>query len=107
MGTKHQIYGHILMSLSAINAIVHPPIMYAQWKDYTGKALRKKPLFYQGISKKGAKLMSDLSDETLSITKFVEKETGLTLSTQHIFEWYKSCYGEECIVSMANPKSLL
>ena len=43
-------FGHILnMSLSAINAIVHPSIMYGKWKDYDGKPLDQKPLFYQGI----------------------------------------------------------
>eukprot|EP00483_Globobulimina_turgida_P011652 UN11674 len=40
--------------------------------------------------------MSSLSDEALEITRCVEKETGLTLVTQHIFDWYKSCYGPEC-----------
>jgi len=90
-------FGHILnMSLQAINAIVHPPIMYAKWKDYDGKPLDAKPLFYQGISDDGAKFMSDLSDEALKITKQVEKETGLTLKKQHIYDWYKSCYGAEC-----------
>eukprot|EP01083_Nonionella_stella_P207930 754924_1 len=73
--------GHILnMSLSAINAITHPPIMYAQWKDYKkGKILKKKPLFYQGITKQGAALLSTLSDEVINIIKCVEKDTGLKL----------------------------
>ena len=90
-------FGHILnMSLSAINAIVHPPIMYAKWKDFDGKPLDQKPLFYQGLDEEGADLMSKLSDETLVITKSIEQETGLSLVTQHIYEWYKSCYGDEC-----------
>jgi len=90
-------FGHILnMSLSAINAIVHPSIMYARWKDYDGKPLAEKPLFYQGIDEAAADMMSKLSDEALRITQSVEKATGLALKTQHIYEWYKTCYGTEC-----------
>ncbi len=89
--------GHILnMSLSAINAIVHPPIMYAQWKDYNGEILAEKPLFYQGITESGAQLLSDLSYEVINIIKCVEMETGLKLETQHIYDWFVQCYGKEC-----------
>eukprot|EP01083_Nonionella_stella_P013000 36713_1 len=89
--------GHILnMSLSAVNAIVHPSIMFARWRDYDGTPLDVKPLFYQGIDEDAAKLVSDLSDEALNITKCVEEETGLTLVTQHIYDWFKKCYGAEC-----------
>eukprot|EP01083_Nonionella_stella_P026213 72130_1 len=89
-------YGHVLnMSLSAISAIVHPSIMYSKWKDYDGKPLDEKPLFYQGLDQEAADRMTQLSNEALAITKNIEKETGLTLVAQPIFEWYKSCYGKE------------
>jgi len=104
-------YGHILnMSLSAINAIVHPSIMFGKWRSWDGKAMQEKPLFYQGIDEASANLMSQLSDEALHITRCIEKETGLTLKTQHIAEWYFSCYGADCTDSsslkgliMTNP----
>ena len=28
-------------------SIVHPPLMYARWKDWDGQPLAEKPLFYQ------------------------------------------------------------
>ena len=28
-------------------SIVHPPLMYARWKDWDGQPLSEKPLFYQ------------------------------------------------------------
>ncbi len=78
------------MSLSAINAIVHPPIMYSQWKNYNGEILSAKPLFYQEL------LSLILGDEVINIIKCVEMETCLTLVTQHIYDWFKQCYGNEC-----------
>jgi len=89
--------GHILnMSLSAIKAIVHPSIMYSKWKDYDGKPMDSEPLFYQGIDRNGSDMMSKLSGEVIEIIKCIEKETGLKLLTQHIYDWYISCYGKEC-----------
>jgi len=98
-------FGHILnMSLSAINAIVHPSIMFAKWRNYDGKAVfAQKPLFYQGMDAEAAEIMSTLSDETLRVTQCIEAQTGLALLTQHIYSWYKRCYGEEC----ADTSSLL
>ena len=31
----------------ATKSIVHPPLMHAKWKDWDGKPLQEKPLFYQ------------------------------------------------------------
>jgi hypothetical protein len=28
-------------------SIVHPPLMYAKWKDWDGQPMKEKPLFYQ------------------------------------------------------------
>mmetsp|Transcript_39153 Transcript_39153/g.62531 ORF Transcript_39153/g.62531 Transcript_39153/m.62531 type:complete len:422 (-) Transcript_39153:266-1531(-) len=101
-------FGHILnMSLSAVNAVVHPSIMYARWKDYDDKPMDAKPLFYQGIDEDAAKMLSDLSDEVLKITASVEKETGLSLKAQHIYDWYKSCYGKECSDTSSLYKTIL
>jgi len=98
-------FGHILnMSLSAINAIVHPSIMFAKWRRYDGKEVfARKPLFYQGMDAEAAAIMSTLSEETLRITQSIEAQTGLALLTQPIYSWYKRCYGDEC----ADTSSLL
>mmetsp|Transcript_2661 Transcript_2661/g.5042 ORF Transcript_2661/g.5042 Transcript_2661/m.5042 type:complete len:420 (+) Transcript_2661:100-1359(+) len=86
--------GHIFnMSLSVVGSIVHPSIMYAKWRNFDGKALTEKPLFYQGITEEDAKLMEQLSAEIITIIESVEKETGLTLLKEPIFGWYKNTYG--------------
>ena len=39
--------------------------------------------------------MQELSDEVIKVTKAIEKETGLTLKTVDIYDWFKNCYGKE------------
>ena len=60
---------HILSStLGTLGPVVHCSVMYDKWSDYDGKEeFDKKPLFYQGISKDGAKLMSGLRYQFKSI----------------------------------------
>ena len=42
------ISGHILgMTLMAVNAYVHPAILYGRWHNYNGEELAEAPLFYQ------------------------------------------------------------
>ena len=90
-------YGHIMsMSLSAMNAVAHPAIMYSKWMDWNGKPLDEKPLFYHGIDKETADNMIRLSDEVILITKYIEKEIGLKLNVPHIFDWYIQVYSKDC-----------
>ncbi len=54
-------YGHIIsMSLSAMNAVAHPAIMYAKWNQWDGKPLDEKPLFYHGVDQKTGDTMNEL-----------------------------------------------
>ena len=48
-------------SIGSANPVIHNAIMYNQWNNYDGTAkYKKKPLFYHGIDKIGATLMSNL-----------------------------------------------
>jgi len=90
-------YGHIMsMSLSAMNAVAHPAIMYAKWKNWNGKPLDNKPLFYHGVDKNTGDIMNKLSDQVILITKYIEKETGLNLNVPQIFDWFLQVYSTEC-----------
>jgi ketopantoate reductase len=92
-------HGHLLnMSLGAINAIVHPAIMYGRWASYDGKStFNEKPLFYQGITDNVAEnCLSALSNEVLMIKKTIEAEANIKLDIPHISQWYMDCYGKDC-----------
>lgn len=74
--------------------IVHPPILYGQWKDWDGKPVAEKPLFYQGLNELGANMLSKVSDELLAIGAAIQaKAPHLDMSgVLHIFDWYKKAY---------------
>mmetsp|Transcript_74076 Transcript_74076/g.66660 ORF Transcript_74076/g.66660 Transcript_74076/m.66660 type:complete len:419 (+) Transcript_74076:49-1305(+) len=101
-------YGHIMsMSLSAMNAVAHPAIMYSKWKDWNGKPLDEKPLFYHGVDKQTGDNMIELSDEVILITKYIEKEATLKLNVPHIFEWFLQVYSKECGDTSSLYKAML
>lgn len=74
--------------------VVHPPIMYGQWKDWDGKPVGEKPLFYQGLTPFAAELLSKCSDELIETGKAIQKAAPqLDMSgVLHIFDWYKKAY---------------
>mmetsp|Transcript_38220 Transcript_38220/g.62666 ORF Transcript_38220/g.62666 Transcript_38220/m.62666 type:complete len:436 (-) Transcript_38220:12-1319(-) len=87
-------YGHILsMSLSAMNAVAHPALLYAKWRNWDGVPLKEKPLFYHGVDKEAGDIMCSLSSQIIEIAKCVEQQTGVTLHVPHIFDWFLQVYG--------------
>nr|KAG5711699.1 hypothetical protein BaRGS_023463 [Batillaria attramentaria] len=86
-------------------AIVHPPLLYARWKDWDGQPLSEKPLFYQGLDEFGAACLSGVSDEVVATAKAIsEQKPELNQShVQHLLEWYRQDYRE----TVADPTSLL
>ncbi len=74
----------------ATKSIIHPPIMYGTWKDWDGKPLDKKPLFYQGMNEVMAKYLGGVSDELVATAKaIVEKKPEVNLSgVLHLYDWY-------------------
>jgi len=77
--------------------VVHPPIMYGQWKNWDGKAMKEKPLFYQGLNDEGAQLLSDCSDELLKAAAAFEKAAPHfdMRGVIHIMDWYKKAYPDD------------
>lgn len=86
-------------------SIVHPPILYAKWRDWDGQPLSEKPLFYQGLDELGAASLSGVSDEVVATAKAIsQKKPELSQShVQHLLEWYRQDYRE----TITDPTSLL
>ncbi|XP_041358346.1 opine dehydrogenase-like [Gigantopelta aegis] len=78
-------------------AIVHPPIMYARWKDWDGKPLDKVPLFYQGVDEMAAKYLSGVADELMATAKaFQSQNPKLDMShVIHLTDWYRQDYAKD------------
>lgn len=91
-----EIQNYIAVNLMA-KSIIHPPLMYGKWSLYDGTPLKEKPLFYQGVDEKQAKLLSGVSDECIAIGKAIEKQIpGIDMSEViHIFDWYLAYYADQ------------
>jgi hypothetical protein len=93
-----KVHGHILgMTLMAMNAYIHPSILYGRWHTYNGEELNEAPLFYQGIDQFAADTMSSVSDEVMATAKKImtkHKDVDLT-NVIHVFNWYLNCYADE------------
>lgn len=46
---------------------LHPPIMYAKWRDWDGQPLQAPPLFYQGVEENSVKYLNGVTDEMRDI----------------------------------------
>ncbi|XP_067678212.1 opine dehydrogenase [Haliotis asinina] len=74
----------------ATKSIIHPPIMYGKWKDWDGKPLDKKPLFYQGLDEDQARYLGGVSDELVATAKAIaaqKPEVDLS-GVLHLYDWY-------------------
>ncbi|XP_061191441.1 opine dehydrogenase-like isoform X2 [Saccostrea echinata] len=91
-----EIQNYIAVNLMA-KSIIHPPLMYGKWSTFDGTPLNEKPLFYQGVDEKQAKLLSDVSDECIAIGKAIEKQIpGMDMSDViHIFDWFLTYYADQ------------
>mmetsp|Transcript_31786 Transcript_31786/g.101257 ORF Transcript_31786/g.101257 Transcript_31786/m.101257 type:complete len:745 (+) Transcript_31786:64-2298(+) len=74
--------------------VVHPPIVYGQWKDWDGKPVAEKPLFYQGLTDFAADMLDRCSKELVETAAAIEKKAPhLDMSgVIHIYDWYKKAY---------------
>ncbi|XP_046566961.1 opine dehydrogenase [Haliotis rubra] len=74
----------------ATKSIIHPPIMYGKWKDWDGKPLDQKPLFYQGLDEGEARYLGGISDELVATAKAIatqKPEVDLS-GVLHLYDWY-------------------
>lgn len=77
--------------------IVHPPIIYARWKDWDGKPVAEKPLFYQGLDEFGAGCLTKVSAENIQIARTIEKQKKELKQTNvlELLDWYKKDYKDQ------------
>ena len=64
---------HFLELTMHTKSSLHPPIMFAKWKNWDRAALDTPPLFYQGIDEEAARYLQAVSDESLDITEAIAK----------------------------------
>ncbi len=100
------VSGHVLgITLRSPNASNHPPMMYSRWKDWDGRALAARPLFYEGIDAPGATLLSRVSEELVATAGHVMAARPGTDLAQVIpqYQWEIDYYGN----SISDPTNLL
>lgn len=99
-----EIQNYIAVNLMA-KSIIHPPLMYGQWRSFDGKPLKEKSLFYQGVDETQARLLSAVSDECIAIGKAIETQIPGTDMSEviHIFDWYLTYYADQ----ITNKSSLM
>ncbi|EDO47689.1 predicted protein [Nematostella vectensis] len=96
--TVLKVKGHTVgNTLMSVNAYIHSAILYDRWVDWDGKPLQEAPLFYQGISKRAADLLDDMSNEVLAIAKEITRRFPEVDMSQaiHIHDWYLRCYPDD------------
>ena len=75
------VSGHLLgVQLMSVNAYLHTSITYGQWEGWDGKPLAEAPLFYNGLTKSAASIISSVSDEVVNIAKGFAEKTGADMS---------------------------
>ncbi|KAK3091787.1 hypothetical protein FSP39_022617 [Pinctada imbricata] len=80
-------------------AFLHPAILYAKWKDWDGKAVTEKPLFYQGVDHTAAQYLSSSSEEMMSTAREIERQqSGVDMKdVVPLIDWYKNHYSDQLV----------
>lgn len=102
--TKLDVGKHYLAPILDTKSIVHPPIMYAKWRDWDGRHLSEKPLFYQGLDETQIKYLSGISDECVAAARAITaKRPDIDLSgVVHLQDCYRVDYKD----TIGDPTSL-
>ncbi len=91
--------GHILgiTLMAGLNGVVHPTIMHGRWHNWDGKPLDEPPLFYNGLDRPSANLMSDMSDEIVATAKAIMQQRPQVDLTNviHIYQWFMRSYYDD------------
>ncbi len=85
----------LAITLMAINAFTHPPLMFAKWRYWDGKPLAEEPLIYHSVEAAGAELLTLISQESVSISrKVMQSHPHEDLSeVVPMLEWDRTRYG--------------
>jgi hypothetical protein len=90
------------LSLANTGQLIHPGIMYSVFADRLGEVFPSEnevPLFYASVDETAAKVLSQMSDEVLTIKKVVENRLpGLKMpGVVHLSQWLNQAYGKEIL----------
>ncbi|XP_052778071.1 opine dehydrogenase-like [Mya arenaria] len=87
---------YVKLTLMA-KSTIHPPIMYARWKDWDGGPLESPPLFYQGVDETAAKYLDGVNNEVIATAERLSQKFP-----QHDFsgiptmqDWFIHHYGDQ------------
>lgn len=96
-----------VMSISLGNPgqVIHPGVTYSRWKDWDGKPMAEKPLFYHGATKLTEEVLNGISADITSICKALKaiNKKYDTSQVKTVFEWYMASYSD----SITDPSCLM
>ena len=92
-----ELVDHFLELTMHTKCSLHPPIMYARWRNWDGQSLDNPPLFYQGIDEEAAKYLDAVSEESLAIARELSKRCLKVNVSQigSVYQWLIDHYTEQ------------
>lgn len=91
----------LALSLANTGQLIHPGIMYGHFSEWDGLPLAQIPLFYHGLSNKGASALAKLDAEVQSIRSRLDSELEMT-AVRPLRDWLIHSYGS----AIADPSTL-
>lgn len=104
-----KVSGHMLgITLMALNAYSHPPIMYGRWHQWDGRPLAEPALFYREVDAFTGALLEGCSAEVVACAqKIMQLVPEVDLSgVIPMYEWDMACYGDR-ITDPTNQMTVL
>jgi hypothetical protein len=85
----------LALTLANTGQIIHPGIMYGLFVDWDGTAFGRDevPLFYHGLSERGAEALAALSDDVQAIRARLEGSLDLA-AVRPLDAWLQHCYSQ-------------
>ena len=85
----------LALTLANTGQIIHPGIMYGLFVDWDGTAFGRDevPLFYQGLSERGAEALAALSDDVQAIRARLGGTLDLA-AVRPLDAWLQHCYSQ-------------
>ena len=92
-----KLVDHFLELTMHTKSSLHPPIMYAKWRNWDGNPLDVPPLFYHGIDEEAAKYLQAVSDESLAIAEEIAKRCPKVEASRvgSIYDWQLCHYTDQ------------
>jgi hypothetical protein len=91
----------LALTLANTGQLIHPGIMYSLFASWDGAPLDTAPLFYQGLSEEGARVLAGLSDDVQAIRARLAPRLDLA-PVRPLADWLRHSYG----AAIADPSSL-